>query len=179
MNGLKHFPFDFSDEEIKTILSDLINRNETDFLTEGQEINIERKIMVCQNQLLLSSLIKSNEKLSQQQATLVQQQEILINQQNSLAKLFTENEKANKRTAKEAKLIILLTILTLLVTSALDWYHMSEENENQLKMIEQLDTLLLKTNTHLENEINHFSNPKTDSSTRNFKPNKIKNDNRK
>ena len=147
MNNDKHFPTDYSDEEIKSLLSELNEKIERGILTEGEQINVERKIMVCQNQLLLSSLIKSNEKLNQQQTTLVSQQQTLASQ-------FNESEKANKRTSKEAKIIILLTILTILITSALDWHHMTVETENQKKMIEELDTLIIKADGFIKDQSN-------------------------
>lgn len=155
MSDNKHFPTDFTDEEIKSILAELIDTKESDkLLTEGQELNIERKIMLCQNQLLLSSLIKSNDKLAEQQSTLTQQQTILINQQNSLSSLFSESEKANKRTAKEAKVIIILTIATLIITSLLDWYHMTEQHKSLERIIDQLNTGLTKAS--LSNEEKDF-----------------------
>jgi hypothetical protein len=148
MNANKNFPVDFTKEEIIQILSDLSKKIDTENLSDEKKINIERKMMVCQNHLVFLSLIDSNEKLNSQQEILVKQQNTLVGQQETLANLFLENVATGKRTAKEAKFIILLTILTILATSAIELFHMHEENENQKKMIKQLEIVIKNTETN-------------------------------
>lgn len=131
---LKNFPVEYTEDEIIHLLVELNNELDQGTVTEGRRINLERKVLLCQNQLQLNSLIKSNEQLQKQQETLIKQQE-------TLGKLFEDNTRTSNRTAKEAKAIIFLTILTIIVTSILDWYHMSEVYKNQettIKLIERI-----------------------------------------
>ena len=130
----KNFPVDYTQDEIIALLLELNDELDKGTATEGKRINLERKVLLCQNQLQLNTLIKSNEQLQKQQETLIKQQE-------TLSKLFEDNTKTSNRTAREAKAIIILTILTILITSALDWFHMAEVYKNQettIKLIEQI-----------------------------------------
>ncbi len=120
----KIFPVDFSQSETKQHIKSLTEKLDSEVLTTGEKNNVINKIFLCQNHLLTLSTIESNEKLS--------------NQQSTLSRIWSDFIIAEKKASSQAKLIILLTILTLIATMCAEIYHIREENENQKEIIHQL-----------------------------------------
>ena len=152
----KHFPSEYKKEDLISLLNDLTLKLKNEMRAEGEKVEIERKIMVCQNQLVFLSLIESNNKLQAQQELLVAQLNTLVRQHETLAKLFTENIKTDKRTAKEAKFIIIIAIITFLFTSIIEYVHMVEEKEKLSNIEKQLDGINKTISKSFSSENTYF-----------------------
>ena len=147
MSTEKIFPVDYSEIETKLYIQELTNKLDNSALPQGEKHNLESKIMLCQNHLMSLSIIESNNKLNERN-------ENLKNNQTTLSKIWTDFISAEKKASKQAKIIIGLTLLTLVATMIVEVYHIREENENQKEIIRQL----VESNKNIQDEAKEIYN---------------------
>lgn len=101
---MKVFPVDYTAAEIRSVIVEInqkLDSDNTSLLSEGERIELNEKMRMCQNQLLSLSLIESNKKIEKQQELL-----------NFGLESF---KKSILSTARRARIMIILAILSVLI----------------------------------------------------------------